>query len=112
MELQHIALAISVANFVLTWGVALYMYLANKDKATNGRISELQRDIDGKLDDHAERITALEARAESAPTHEDLGGIHSKINEVSDQCAALAGEFKGVRSLLTTIHEHLLRSGK
>lgn len=108
MELQHIALAISGANFVLTWGVALYMYLANKNKVTNERINSLQADFDGKLDNHADRIARLEVKADAAPTHDDLSGIHEKINKIGEGMYSLGGKFDGVNTLLQTIHRHLL----
>ena len=52
MSREDIVLAISVANFALTWGVALYMYMANKNKATNERINALETDVETKLDSH------------------------------------------------------------
>lgn len=113
MEVQHIALAIGVANFALTWGVALYMYLANKNKVTNERITTLQRDIDDKLDDHATRIAKLEVTASAAPTHDDLGDLHEKVNTVDTKVSQLDGKLDGVNNLLHTIHQYLLdRNGK
>ena len=108
MDHQDIALAFSGANFILTWGVALYMYMANKNKVTNERITRLEDDFDGKLDTHADRLARLEARAEQAPTHEDLAGLHEKINSVASGVNSLGGQFEGVKNLLNTIHQHLL----
>lgn len=127
MEIQHIALAISLANFALTWGVALYMYLANKNKVTNERINELQADVDSWKDNHATRIAVLETDAMHLPSHKDLATIHERIHQVTtkdlaeiheringigNEVSNMTGEFKGVRNLLDTIHDHLLRGGK
>lgn len=111
LEPQHIALLISAANFLLTWAVALYMYLVNKNKVTNERIGRMEDDFDGKLAAHADRLARLESRAEQAPTHEDLADLYEKVNRVDAGVAALGGQFDGVRRLLATIHEHLLRGG-
>lgn len=109
MEIQHIALAISVANLALTWGVALYMYLANKNKVTNVRINKLQEDIDEWKFDHSERIVVLETSVKSVPTHDDLGGIHERITDVglkvSSQGAKLDGIDATLRMLLARITE-------
>lgn len=111
MEVQHIALTISAANFVLTWGVALYMYLANKNKATNSRIGELERDIDTKLDAHADRLARLEQDVRHGPQHGDLKRIHGRIDEVAGSMRRLEGEFGGASRTLTLIHEFLLNNG-
>ncbi|GAB2182659.1 hypothetical protein DLREEDagrD3_28820 [Denitratisoma sp. agr-D3] len=120
--LALIGLYISAANFLLTWGVALYMYLANKNKVTNERITKLEtdlgarvqkldEDVDGRLDDYGNRITALEESDEHGPTHHDLGKLHEKVNEVDGQFKELRGEVKGIRNLLDTIHRHLMQGG-
>lgn len=116
-----VGLGISVANFVLTWGVALYMYLANKNKVTNERIDSLEDDVtkqidklreetDQRGDDHDARINRLEVRVEEVPTHEDLSKMHEKINKVSDGVSNIGGELAGVKNLLDTIHKHLLKA--
>lgn len=118
--LALIGLYISGANFLLTWGVALYMYLANKNKVTNERISSLETNMNAKikkLDDdvtdeligQGNRITSLEGGVEHGPTHHDLGLLHEKINDVDGQFKELRGEVRGVKNLLDTIHQHLMR---
>lgn len=103
MEPQHIALGISAGNFVLTWGVALYMYLANKNKATNERIGDMERDIDDKFDAHAARIGSMESRLAASPTHEDLKHVHEKLNRVAEDTSRMSGELKGVNDTLRLI---------
>jgi len=136
MTTQELALALAAANFVLTWGVALYMYLSNKNKATNERIGKLEHALTEKQNDHAKRITQLEttvdgvddigarcpvhgerlARLEEAiikvPTHEDLGDMHEKINRVAGEMSGMRGELSGVKNVLHLIHNHLLTGGK
>lgn len=111
METQHIALAISAGNFVLTWGVALYMYLANKNKATNSRISELETDLDAKLDAHADRLARLEQDVRHGPQHVDLKRVHARIDELTGAIKRMEGEFGGANRTLSLIHEFLLKGG-
>lgn len=111
METQHLALAISAANFFLTWGVALYMYLANKDKATNSRINDLQDDIDGWKDDHSERIKALETRIDGAPNHGNIGNLHEKINGVRNDVSTISGRLDGIDSTLRQLTNMILERG-
>lgn len=100
METQHLALAISAANFILTWGVALYMYLANKNKVTNERINTLQEDIDDKLDDHSERIARLEVGTEGAVSFGDLHGLRDKIASVDSKVSGISGRLDGIDATL------------
>ncbi len=112
MDTQHIALTISAANFVLTWGVALYMYLVNKSKVTNARIGELERDMDSKLDAHADRLARLEQDVRHAPTHDDIKRIHTRIDDAAGALKRLEGEFGGASRTLALIHEFLLKGGQ
>ena len=122
METQYISLGIAAANFALTWGVALYMYLSNKNKVTNVRIDELERDVntkidkldrdvDQRMDEYREKIAKLEEGAEHGPTLHDLGELHEKINKVGNDLSTIRGEMKGAHSTLSLIHEHLMKGG-
>jgi hypothetical protein len=108
-EQQNLSLYIAVANFALTWGVALYMYLSNKNKATNERIGKLEEDIDGKLDDHGGRIAHLEGLAERAPSHDDLSKLYAAQNETAGDVRQLIGQVgemnTNLRLLLSRIAE-------
>jgi len=112
MDVEWMRFGFEVLQFIATGILSAYVYQSNKDKVTNDRIGKLENDLDYKLDGQAERITRLETRAENSPTHDDLGGIHEKINQLSTQVGLLSGEFIGVRNLLNTIHHHLLTGGK
>lgn len=111
METQHIALAISAANFILTWGVALYMYLANKNKVTNARINDLQEDIDEWKDDHADRIARLETHIQGAPNHAHLGGLHEKVNSVRNEVSGIAGRLDGIDASLRQLTNIIMQKG-
>lgn len=111
MELQYIALAISVANFVLTWGVALYMYLANKNKVTNERITLMETDFDGKLDRHADRLARLEEAVEHAPTHADLSKVYEGLNSLAGTVNQLVGENRGQTDTLRLILSRITERG-
>jgi len=100
-----------VLQFLLTGGIGIYVYLSNKDKVTNDRIGKLEEDLDVKMNGHIERIVALETRAESSLTHNDLADIHEKINKIGSDISSLSGKFTGVSNLLDTLHNYLLNGG-
>lgn len=112
MDMELVKFGFDVLQFLMTGGVAIYVYLSNKDRVTNDRIARLEDDLDDRLDGQGERIAKLETLSEQSPTHDDLGGIHEKINQLRSEVGMLSGEFVGVRNLLNTIHNHLLTGGK
>lgn len=85
-----------------------WMYLANRDKVTNTRISKLETDLDGKLDDHGNRITHLETLSSHAPTHTDLGQLHARINEVTSSLKRIEGESAAQTRILNLVYESLI----
>lgn len=112
MDMEFLKFGFQVLQFLLTGGIGIYVYLTNKNKVTNDRISKLEDDIDEKLDSHVERIAKIEARAEKAPTHKDMAEIHEKINQVSACVNRLEGEFSGATRTLQLIHETLMEQAR
>ncbi|HJW23793.1 MAG TPA: hypothetical protein VJ576_02755 [Rhodocyclaceae bacterium] len=76
------------------------------------RWTERFEHIDQQLADYRERIGRLETQVNAAPTHDDLGELHEKINDVAESVGTLAGEFKGANHTLQLIHQFLLQGGK
>lgn len=129
MNREDIVLAISVANFALTWGVALYMYMANKNKATNERINALETDVESKLDKHtkgeekkfdgitgalgeySQRIQHLETAIELAPTHHDLAQVYESQKKSDEKLNKLIGENEGQSAILRTILTQITQKG-
>lgn len=106
-DIMQWSLLLGVANFLLTWGVALYMYLSNKNKATNTRIDTVASDLNESIKEHGNRLTKLEG----GPTHQDLGTLHEKVNDATKEIALLNGTVSGMNRLLSSIDEHLRRRG-
>ena len=63
---------------------------------------------DGASRELANRLTRLEARVESMPTHRDLRDLQESINSIQEDVASLAGKTDTQTQLLRMIQEHLL----
>lgn len=111
MSREEITMALAVANFVLTWGVALYMYLANKNKATNERIGKLEDDLVDKIEGHTGRITHLETVAEMAPSHHDLAQVYEGQKKSDEKLNQLIGEVRGVTDILRLMMAQITQKG-
>lgn len=112
-----------------------WMYMANRDKVTNGRITKLQDDLDTKLAAHADRLTRMEAvsnhdktlqlegccanitervasleqHAEDAPKHGDLARLHARIDEVAGAIKRIEGESTAQTRILNLVYESLIK---
>jgi GTP-binding protein EngB required for normal cell division len=104
--------AFQVLQFLLTGGIGVYVYLTNKDKVTNERISTMEKAQTETNLTHSSRLAKLEMRVEQSPTHQDLSNIYTKINQVSDCVSTLEGKFETASHTLNLIHDFLLRGSK
>lgn len=111
MSREEVSMALGVANFILTWGVALYMYLANKNKATNERIGKLEEDIVKKIGGHAGRITHLETVTEMAPSHADLAQVYEGQKRSDEKLNQLIGETRGQSDMLRLMMAQITKKG-
>lgn len=85
-----------------------WMYIANRDKATNTRISKLEADIETMLSSHSNRLTSLEVGNKGAPTHGDLAQIHTRINELTSTLKRIEGEGAAQTRILNLVYESLI----
>lgn len=118
------------ANLAATAGIGIYLWLSRRHAVTNERITTLEssamakigkvedslgaqlvgmeRDIDGRLDDHATRLARLEQDQRHAPTHDDLKRIHARLDDAAREIANISGQFDGASRTLALIHDHLM----
>ena len=89
-----------------------WMYMANRNKATNIRITELEKKFDKSTDDLGERITRVETDMQHAPTHSDLADLHERINTVAQSLNNMVGEMSGMKTTLNLIHQFLMTGGR
>ncbi|MDP2830180.1 MAG: DUF2730 family protein [Sulfuricellaceae bacterium] len=97
---------------VINMGIGAYLFWERHNDVTQRRIDTLETDLDGRMDNHAMRLSRVESRIEMLPSHEDLSDLHERINEVSKAVHTLSGEMSGIKTTLGLIHQHLLNGGK
>jgi hypothetical protein len=100
--------AFQVGQFLLTGGIGIYVYLSNKNKVTNDRISAMHKEQVDINQSHGQRLAKLEATAENAPNHTDLSEVHKKVNEVALCLSRLEGEVNGMSRTMQLIHETMM----
>lgn len=109
MDIETAKLLFQIGQFMLTAGVGFYVFMSNKDKVTNQRISTMESGLDSRMDDHSSRIAKLEEAAKHAPTHNDLAQIYREMNAVRQSVDQLQGAFVGASKNIELITQHLLK---
>ena len=97
---------LAVANFALTWGLAFYIHLINKDKATTDRMERLEGDLVQRLSQHSDRLTKVESQLSNMPSHTDLGKLYDRLNDQSRDVARMAGELSQINDNLRLLLRH------
>ncbi len=103
MDIELIKLVFSGGQFLLTCAIGVWLYFDRRGDKTNDRITELQGDVDDRLDSAASRLAHLEARMSGAPTHGDLSKMYDRLNGVAESVGRLEGETKTQSDLLRLI---------
>lgn len=101
-----------VAITILNGGLALYMYLVNRNRVTNARIDKLETDLGEDIKDHSERLARLEQDSKKAISHEDLGKIYERLSHVDGSIKRIEGESAAQTRILNLVYESLIDRSK
>ncbi|BCS94602.1 hypothetical protein DSLASN_02340 [Desulfoluna limicola] len=93
-----------VGQFIGTLVVAAYVWVSNRTQANAKEVDGVKK-IAQKLET---RVTKLETGMAHVLSHEDLGAVYERINEVAGGVSELSGKMDAVQGSLSMIHEHLL----
>lgn len=111
MDLDTAKFLLQMLEFLVVGACSVYVYIANKNRVTNERITEMETALEDKLDGHGERIAVLETRADSGPSHGDLSSIHDRITGVGNQVSDIGGRLAGIESNLRQIMGRIMEKG-
>ncbi|OHC68625.1 MAG: hypothetical protein A3H93_09180 [Rhodocyclales bacterium RIFCSPLOWO2_02_FULL_63_24] len=111
MDLDTAKFMLQVLEFVVVGSCSVYVYIANKNRVTNERITEMETGLEEKIDGHGERIAHLEAHAEQAPTHGDLGDLYTEVNKVNQQVSAQGGKLDSIDATVRMILSRITEKG-
>lgn len=111
-------LIFDIAQFALTGGIGIYVYLSNRHYVTHQRISNLEAEVDARLDDHVQRLATVEERLKHVPATAEIGEVREMIARVGGDVKAVKAEVQGVRDQLSpmqrvidSVQQYLLNQG-
>ena len=99
---------IDIMQAALTAAIGVYVWLVSRTRVNAARIRKLEDDIDGRLDDHDQRLARIESAIVHGPKREDFGKIHARLDEVAGLVARIEGENQAMARNIDLIHQHLL----
>ena len=105
-------LILEFVQFILYCVLGIWLWITNKNKVTNSRISEFQKDVDSRFDNQNTRLVKVESQMENANTPERIGKVHKRLDALQQTVASQAGEMKGMNKTLDLIHQSLLENDK
>lgn len=112
----------TLIGLVLNFGLALFVAISNRNKAATDELkavkSDLQKNIkevDTRVIEQGQRLSAIEADVENGITKEDLAAVYNRVNEVnqnvSDQgkiIGYLDGTLREMNKGMERIDKHLI----
>ena len=105
-------LILELIQFILYCVLGIWLWITNKNKVTNARISKFQQEVDGRFDNHNSRLIKVESKLENTNTPERIGKVHKRLDELQQTVAMQSGELKGIHKTLDLIHQSLLEKDK
>lgn len=100
MDLETAKFVFSIAQFLLTGGIGIYVYISNKQRVTNERMQNMETEIDGRLDDHSSRIARVEEGIKHLPSTSDIAQVRELVSRVGADVRGLQSDFNGMRELM------------
>lgn len=93
----------SIGMAVLGW----YGWMMKKEMAD----AKLLREVQEELALAKQKIALIEQSSHNAPTHQDLGDLHTRINDLSGAVRELVGVMSGVQRSLNRVEDKLMSEG-
>lgn len=97
---------LQIVQILVTAAVTLYAWRISRDRAQRAELDAMDTEIGAVRD----RVQSIEADLRHIPSHDDLAGIHEKINGVARGLEGMRGELVQMNRTLGLINEHLLNS--
>lgn len=96
---------LDAVQLVLTVGVGIYAWTANRHRATRAEIDQLRRDHDKRLANHADRITRAEVEIEDKPTAKALHELALSMTSFGGDLKALVARFDGQTEIVKRLEK-------
>lgn len=119
MNPDTLRLAFDVMQFLLTGGIGIYVYISNKNRVTNDRITTITKTFEDQMIDKERRLCKVEEHVKHVPGHEDVTKLTGTIERIGGDVRVVKAEVEGIRELIRAntrtmdlVHQFLLNLNK
>lgn len=115
MNYQALTFWLSMIQWIVTLGLAVYVWASNRQKATQRELHQM----DDRIDGHEGRLSIAEERIKQLPHPRDVTDLSLQLKSLDGDIRALRKEISGVREGLkpftdsvSRINDYLLNGKK
>jgi len=112
----------TVLLFVLNFGLALWVQLANRKKAEADQLKSLERQLNAdirdaktaheqRLERHSQKISRLESQMENAIGDDDIKAVHKRVDEILEKSSTMAGQLQMLIESTSEIRKIMMQRG-
>ena len=112
MDISQISHWFDITYKGLTAIFVIWMFFDRKNDKTHGRITELEKRIDSRLDLHTDRLARIESDIENAIGVEDIKAIHKRIDEILKNTSKTEGQLEMLNTSVKSITEFFINGAK
>lgn len=119
IDWNQVRAVLGIIEAVVVFALGIYMFITRNSaasrKETAQRIQSVREDLkqtNRRVDRHGERISVIEESVRCAPSHDDLGKLHGRIDDVAGSMREIKGTMQGMSHTVQLIHKHLLEERK
>lgn len=112
IDYKALAFWIQAAQFFGTIIGFIWLIISNKQKANASAIEAVDHKVEKETKTLDSRLTKIETKLQHMPGHDDLGEIHTRVNEAAQRLTSMEGELKQMNNTMQLMHRHLLNGGK
>ena len=112
MDVTHLADWFDIIYKGLTALFVVWMFFDRKNDKTHARISEVEKRFDGRMDNHATRISRIESDIENGIGVDDIKAIHKRIDEILKASSKTEGQLEMLNTSVKSITEYFINGSK
>lgn len=110
---------VDVLQWLTTVSVGVYVWLSNRHRATRAQIEKVRDSHESRLQNHSDRLTALEEHLRHMPDGQTIKELTSELQKLHGDFRELNAKFEGfkdvadiMRRQVELMDEYLRRSGQ
>lgn len=110
-DLEWAKFGFQIANALGVVGVAIYTFIATRDKDNSQHIKAVETALNKAIAEHASRIDRMETQMRYMPNPEQITELREDMQGVKSTQEAIQRDVQAMRTATNRIEDFLLRKG-